>query len=486
MNTVRAQAILFWGNWKLGFGLTILSLLLLVTPMVITARFGGNLWWFTLGAMLIGAATLAVITGCTQRELLSCGFAFLLPGLERAIARTQITIMAGLSVGALAVGLFFAGIAPLTGGGILPALALSVMTVMAYALGLLVIRVFSHASLLPTVMIFFYFAFIKIGKQTTVAPFADFFAHAGAVLAGCGLVLALALWSLQAGNLRRQLAGKPFLSPLDLYRPTKVQKFKNHSLAHQADTAPHRRPLQGILDRCLENTARARAAGRITRATLWETLDLGLTTGIPRRKRGLWAYVTMILVLTIITGYLDSWSSLRREVGMISWFSAFPFMFAILPLSIFHYLPHLNLGLIPSRQTIERAGYPLLGLLTLAALVGSVLILALFHLLGLVLPGLPVSGGSLPFLPPQNPHLPFLPVLVLPVVLMIYLLWRKPNSLFVFSGATIQVFIFFHAALNFGGYGWPLVVVLAISGGSWLALPYVWRRRMHTGSLTGS
>ncbi len=478
MSVLSAHFQLFDRNRKLGWLTIILAVLFILPPVVITSLSGGNLWWFTMAAVILLPSILAGFIAETQKNILCTGSCFLLPGMTRNLIKAQQIIMALIGITVFLVAFFDRGLADLTAGNILPALALSFLALSAYAVVLLADFFIPFTSSLAAILILPYFMFIKLGKEANIDVYQDFFAHAGwIILIGAAILLAT-FRILTASHLDRRLAEQPYLSLPDLYRPSKARQFRNRRAALKNSTSLSQRPFLGVMNRCLSRASKARAQGKTSMAILWEALYLGLATSVPRQRWRIGLLCLVLVLFVVFCGYFDSRSAMNPESGMISWFSAFPFAFALIPVVWCQFLGTTNPGLICGRRETIQAGYHFMAWITLAVAAISGLVLALSYLLAPLLPAWETTRRVWSFFPPQNPHIPLLPLLVLPVMVAVYLLWRKSGAQFILSVAGVEIIIVFHAALNMGGYGWPLVGVLLISGGAWVALPSLWRRRV--------
>ncbi len=478
MSTLLAHLRLFERNRKLGWLTFILAAIFLGPPVIIAAKTGRNPWWFTMANMILLPAILAGFTGETQKNLLSCGNGYLLPGLRPTLLRTQVFLMALVGIAAFLIAYFDPGLASFTTGAFLPALALTSLTLAIYALVLLADWFIIYATSLASLLVLPYFLFIKLAKDANITTYQHIFTHSAAITLVCTGILFATYWILTSGYLARRMAEQPYISVLDLYRPAKARQFRNRRAAHHGAQQWRQRPLQGWMDRCLNFAARARSAGNESTAACWEALHLGLSTSVARQGWKFGFLSLIMLLFTLATGYFDSRRIAVPDDPLYSWFSAFPFAFALVPVIWCQFLDTAKLSLPRSRATTIKAGYRIIGWITLAVVILSALVMALFYLAAPIMPTWKTAGNVWAFLPPQNPHIPFLPLLVLPAMLVVYLLWPKSGAEFVLSIAGMEILILFHAVLNMGGYGWPLVVVLAVSGISWAALPFLWRRRV--------
>ncbi len=478
MSVLSAHFKLFDHNSKLGLAMFALAAVFLVLPAVIASHAHRNAWWFFMAALILMPAVMAAFTAETQKNLMSCGGSFLLPNLERTVLRAQGVVMAIVGTSVFLVAYLSPTLAPLIQGAFPTALALTLMTLALYCLVLLGNWLFAYAASVMSILVLPYLMLIKMGKVASLAAYRDFFSHAGTIIPVCAAIMLLAYLIVSRSHLTRRLAEQPYLSPLDLYRPAKARRFRNLRAARQGTAAAGRRPLQGWMDSCLDRAQRARSAGNESTALAWESLYLGLTEAVPRQwwKAGLLGLV--LVLFSLATGYFDSRYASDPGGGLYCWFSAFPFSFTLIPATLIKYLDTGLPGHPRSRAANLAAAGRLLGWIVPVVAALSGLVWVLFRLAPALLPTLEIGSRSWYFLAPQRPHVPFLPLLVLPAMLVVYLLWRRSSAPSILSIAGFEIFILLHAVLNMGGYGWPLVAVLAVSCASGAAVPFLWRRRM--------
>jgi hypothetical protein len=480
MNLLDQHIKIFVRNWKLGLMILAITSLFLLPAIYISDHHDANSWWFIMTSLPIYGMTLAFFVAETQKELMSRGTGFLLPNLGKAVTSVQVLIMSIFGLASFLMAFFLPELLPVTTGNFLHSLTLCCLVMMFFTISLLFDFLFKYSAWLTAVIVLPFFVYINLGKNADAEFYRQWLGNSGFLLMGSILVTSLNVWLLMALNLPRRLAEQPYISTMQMYKPTKVQEFKNRHAAHKQPKDQSARPLKRSMDLCLEKSSRARFAGKENWAIFWDAIHLGLATGIPRRFMGAWNFAFFIFPYILVIGYADS---LRQyDSTMVGWYSAFPFMFASLPLVPFHFLATNPLGLPNCRKATEKAGYLFIGWTVVSVLLLSLLIFGIMHFLSAIMPEFESATQVWSYHPPVRFHTPWLPILVTPVVLFIYFLWFRSSAQMILWGAGMQVFLLFNFLLSNGENGWPVMVVLGISLASWIALPFMWRRRIRRGA----
>lgn len=453
--------------------------LFLVPAIIVSDHFEVNSWWFILASMPVYGMSTAFFVAETQKELMSRGTGFLLPDLGKTVISSQLVIMSGLGLLSFLLAFFLPALAPVTTGNFLHSLSLSFLVMMVFSLTLLVDFLFRYSSWLTSTIVLPFFLYISLGKNADAQIYHQWMSESGILLLGSALFLALNLWILKSLDLPRRLAEQPYISTLQIYQPDKVQEFKNRHGGHAQSKDQSGRPLKNTMDYLLARTARARFSGQESWAIFWETLYLGISTSTPRLFMGPWNYAFFVLPFILVIGYADS--NNHGESGMEGWFSAFPFMFATLPVVAFHFLGINPMGFPRNRKASEKAGYLFMGWTFVAVVVLSVLVFGMMHFLGAVMPEFETATRIWSYQPSSRLHTPFLPLLILPPIFLVYLFCRRSFAQAVLGGVGMQFFLLYNFLLSGGDYGWPLQVALGVSVGSLIALPFVWRRKLRQG-----
>jgi len=479
MNPLNQHFKIFGRNWKLGLMVSSITVFFLLPAILVSDHFDTNAWWFIMTSLVIAGMALGYFVAETQKELMSRGAGFLLPGLGRLVNSSQIIIMVAAGLTAFLLAFFLPALAPVTTGNVLRSLSLSCLVMAAFSSTLLIDFLFRYSSWLTSFILLPFFLYIYMGKNADALFYQHWLGNSGILLMVSLLYSAISFNFLNTLNLPRRLAENPYISTLELYRPARVQEFKNKHAAHAQPKNKGDRPLKYPMDLCLTKSSQARFNGKESQAIFWDTLYLGLATGIPRGLLGAWNYVPFILPFVLAIGYADSMRTCSS--GMVGWFSAFPFMFATLPTAGFHFLGISPLGFPRSREATEKAGYIFTAWSILAVILLTVFIFGMMHFLGAVMPEFETAGRLWSYHPPSRFHTPFLPLLIMPVTLFIYLLWPRSSAQMILWGSGMQVFLFFNFGISGDENGWVTAIILGISLAAWVALPFLWRRRIRAG-----
>lgn len=463
-------------NWKSGSVVFGISGLFLLPAIFVSKYYDVNPWWFVMSSLVLSAMAVAYFISETQKEYMSRGTGFLLPGLGSTVINIQIRSMLTHSLGVFLLAYFLPALAPVTAGNLLNSLTLSFLSMAVFTTTLWVVFLYKYSSWLSTFILLPFLLYIKLGKSADAVVYQNGLGESGILLISSAVITIAGLWFLAALNLPHRLAEQPFLSSLQIYKPAMVQNFKNRNAAHDQPKNQNDRPMKHFMDVCLEKASRARFAGNESQATIWDTTYLSLATGIPRGLLGAWNLAPFIIPFVLLVGYADS--NNQCDSGMIGWFSAFPFMFATLPTVAFHYLGVGALGFPRSRATTEKAGYIFTAWIMLLVILLSILTFGVMHFLASVMPEFETATRVWSYHAPARFHTPFLPVLIMPVILFIYLLVPKSSAQMVLGGAGMQVFLLFNFAISGDEKGVVSLIFLGISLAAWVALPLLWRRKL--------
>ena len=98
MNLLNRHFKLFLKNWKLGLMVFATASLFLLPAIFISAHYDVNSWWFILASLITAGTALAFFVAETQKELMSRGTGFLLPGLGSTVFSVQIITMSAFTL----------------------------------------------------------------------------------------------------------------------------------------------------------------------------------------------------------------------------------------------------------------------------------------------------------------------------------------------------------------------------------------------------
>ncbi len=467
---LRHRGLVFWS-----FFLPVILLL----PMTVFAHIVGNgASGLTLVTLLSLAMSAAFFLSSAQREMLSKGLCFLMPGLRGGMMRNQVTMGAGVAVAGLVAAFLVPGLSVVVQGSLAMAWSVACVMVFVYALTLIVVFLFNYSSWLPFQMIWIFSFGVKpmlhlppeqIGSllsQPTLVSFA-------------AVVMVFLFWQqIRNKATQRKLAQQPYLSIADLRDPKRLENYKRARDQHKVQKVGGIRPLYGLMQTANRQAAAMRNAGHGARALVWEAVSLSLTSMVPTNRLWFAALLLFFPAFLIFLSYFDSRASLRTDSSLDGWFSGLTFtvLIGVAGLMAYH-LRVWTLGRIFGRRDMLRAGWLGAGVMLVVALVVTALLYGLGHLLAGIMPPITLGDRTYFMLGPRA-YLLGAPLFILPVQMFVFILWRKPGSAMVLQQSGTLSFFAYHAAFNMGGVAAVWLPAALVTATLWLTLPWIWRWRV--------
>lgn len=435
----------------------------LVVAVVSTFRSGSQAMALFSALFMTAQITSAVTT--SHKEIIASSPAFFQPGLRRNLLKAQFTWAAGLALlMAALLGLFhpdFGGPRPLmVAGAVLCIHAL-------FALATLYIR---WSFQLPIWIWYLWYPVGVMSYKSRTAELDAVISTAWPWLVAAVLLLWLLGRSLARPGLYRRLHGTLVLGADDLFRPERMNAFRQQRSCHfRAGQGPIWR--RRLIDQSLGRALIARDRGRPVLARIWQLLALDIAITVSGRSWLLLVLGVSLPVMMVSSGYVDGGT---REGMLDFWFAGLVYQWASWPFfslaAVLLTAPMTSC----SRHTGFRAEVALLGRMMLLALGGTLLTAAGFQLLAAVLPPLPWNGNQITYSAPLLHGIWLVPMLA-PFAWLGVALRPQGHSLLSMY-FVVMSFICGHGLLSALPYGVSVPIMAALSLVA-LAVAYRLRRR---------